>query len=131
MDTALDLRLCADGHCLTARRRARELTRLFDEHLRPHSLRTTRFSLLAALALSDGATVNRLADALGVERATLARSTAILERRGWVKSDTSRDARVRPISPTESGRRKLEAPSLLGRRQTPLRCNSVTLRSPR
>jgi DNA-binding MarR family transcriptional regulator len=109
MDTAIDLRFCADCHCLAARRRARELTRLFDEHLRPHGLRATQFSVLAVLALSGGATVNRLADALGVERTTLSRSTAILEQRGWVKSDTSRDARMRPISLTESGRQKLES----------------------
>jgi len=109
MDTAIDLRLCADCHCLAARRCARELTRLFDEHLRPHGLRATQFSVLAVLALSGGATVNRLADALGVERTTLSRSTAILERRGWIKSDTSRDARVRPISLTASPRQKLEA----------------------
>src|SRR5437867_12576677 len=109
MDTAFDLRLCADCHCLAARRRARELTRLFDEHLRPHGLRATQFSVLAMLALGGGATVNRLADALGVERTTLSRSTAILEQRGWVKSDTSSDARMRPISLTESGRRKLES----------------------
>jgi len=109
MDTAMDLSLCADCHCLAARRRARELTRLFDEHLRPHGLRATQFSVLAVLALSGGATVNRLADALGVERTTLSRSTALLEQRGWVKSDTSSDARMRPISLTASGRQKLES----------------------
>ena len=81
MDTAIDLRLCADCHCLAARRRARELTRFFDEHLRPHGLRATQFSVLAVLALSGGATVNRLDDTLGVECTTLSRSTAILERR--------------------------------------------------
>ena len=109
MDTAIDLRLCADCHCPAARRQARELTRLFDEHLRPHGLRATQFSVLAVLALSGGATVNRLADALGVERTTLSRSTAILEQRGWVKSDTSSDARMRPLSLTEAGRQKLES----------------------
>ncbi len=108
MNAAIDLRLCAGCHCLSARRSAREITRIFDEHLRPHGLRATQFSVLVMLALSGAMPVNRLADALGVERTTLTRSAAILERRRWVKSDTAADARLRPIRLTESGRRKLE-----------------------
>ncbi|HEX9490590.1 MAG TPA: MarR family winged helix-turn-helix transcriptional regulator [Stellaceae bacterium] len=107
MAATINLQLCADCHCLAARRNAREITRLFDERLRPHGLRTTQFSVLALLALGGGASVNRVADALGVERTTLTRSTTILERRGWVKSDASDDARVRPLRLTESGKRKL------------------------
>ncbi len=109
MTVAIDLRLCADCHCLAARRHAREVTRLFDEHLRPHGLRATQFSVLVMLALGGAAPVSRLADALGVERTTLTRSAAILERRGWVKSDAAADARVRPLRLTQSGRRKLES----------------------
>jgi DNA-binding MarR family transcriptional regulator len=109
MGASIDLRRCAGCHCLAARRRARELTRLYDEHLRRHGLRATQFSVLAALALGGGAAVHRLADALGMDRTTITRSTAILERRGWVKSEASRDARVRPLKLTASGRRKLEA----------------------
>src|ERR1700746_1739432 len=105
MTDPVDLSLCADCHCLAARRSARKITRIFDEHLRPHGLRATQFSVLAALALGGGTPVSRLADALGIERTTLTRSTAILERRGWAESDPSGDARMRPIKLTRSGRR--------------------------
>ncbi len=62
----------------------------------------------AAKRLSGAMPVNRLADALGVERTTLTCSAAILKRRRWVRSEASADARLRPIRLTESGRRKLE-----------------------
>jgi DNA-binding MarR family transcriptional regulator len=65
--------------------------------------------VLAALALGGRIPVSRLAVALGIERTTLTRSTAILEWRGWAESDASGDARVRPIKLTRSGRCKLEA----------------------
>ncbi|MFB9807040.1 hypothetical protein ACFFQF_18180 [Haladaptatus pallidirubidus] len=47
----MDFSATKDCHCLAARRRAREITRLYEEKLRPHGLRATQFSVLAALAL--------------------------------------------------------------------------------
>jgi DNA-binding MarR family transcriptional regulator len=109
MKPALDLHSCTDCHCLAARRLARELTRAYDARLRPHGLRATQFSVLVALAATGGAPMNRLADALGMERTTLTRSVAILERRGWVRSGSASDARERRLQLTPAGRRKLEA----------------------
>src|SRR5260221_5972440 len=106
MAATINLQLCADCHCLAARRNAREITRLFDERLRPHGLRTTQFSVLALLALGGGASVNRVADALGVERTTLTRSTTILERRGWGKNDAPPHAPVGPPRPARTRQRK-------------------------
>jgi DNA-binding MarR family transcriptional regulator len=99
----------AECHCLAARRRARRITRLYDKHLRPYGLRATQFSVLAALSTGSAVPLSRLADFLGMERTTLTRSAAVLERRGWIESDAAADARVRPIRLTKSGRRKLEA----------------------
>ena len=109
MNRRPDIAACRGCLCLAARRRAREITRIYDAHLRPHGLRATQFSLLAALALGDGTPVVRLADALGLERTTLTRGAAILERHGWIASEAAGDARLRPMRLTATGRQKLES----------------------
>lgn len=108
MSDPVDLSVCRDCHCLAARRNAREITRLFEEELRPHGLRATQFSVLAALALRGPTPVGELAEALGVERTTLTRSAAVLERNGWVGRARAEDARERPLRLSRAGRRKVE-----------------------
>jgi DNA-binding MarR family transcriptional regulator len=109
MVAALDLSACRRCHCLAARRRARELTRLYERRLRPHRLRATQFSVLAALAIKGSAQVTELARVLGLERTTLTRIAAVLERNGWVITAASEDARERRLRLTAAGRRKLVA----------------------
>ena len=108
MKAAVDLAACKECRCLAARRRAREITRLFEEKLRPHGLRATQFSILAALALKGPAPVGDLAEVLGLERTTLTRSAALLERNGWAGAGRSDDGREHPLRLTPAGRRKLE-----------------------
>ncbi len=108
MNAGLDLSVCKGCHCLAARRHARAVTRLFEEKLRPHGLRATQFSVLAALALKGPAPVKELAEILGLERTTLTRIGAVLERNGWVTTAPSEDGRERPFRLTPAGRRKLE-----------------------
>ena len=82
---SVDLSLCTQCHCLAARRRARAVTRHFEAALRRHGLRATQFSILAALALGGPMKMGALARRLGLERTTLTRSAALLERDGWVR----------------------------------------------
>ena len=109
MDEPLDLRQCALCHCLAARRRARAITRLFEARLRPHGLRATQFSILAALALIGPRRMSELAARLGLERTTLTRGAAVLEGRGWVAGEATRDRRERLLRLTPEGRQHLEA----------------------
>ena len=76
--------------------------------MRPHGLRATQFSILAALALKGVTPVRELADLLGLERTTLTRSAVLLERNGWVRAGWSGDAREHPLELTSAGRAKLE-----------------------
>lgn len=108
MESTADLAATRGCHCLAARRKARAITRLYEEKLRPHGLRATQFSILAALALKGPTPIGELAELLGLERTTLTRTAARLERNGWVGSATSADARERPLRLTAAGRRKLE-----------------------
>lgn len=98
-----------DCRCLAARRTARAITRMYEARLRPHGLRATQFSILAALALKGPTPVTELAKALGLERTTLTRSSGLLEEKGWVRGAASEDAREHLLKLTPVGRRTLEA----------------------
>lgn len=104
----VDLSATKTCHCLAARRRARAITRLYEEKLRPHGLRASQFSILAALSLKGPTLITELAELLGFERTTVTRSTAVLARNGWVRDADTDDARERPLAVTAAGRRKLE-----------------------
>ena len=106
---SVDLSLCTQCRCLAARREARAITRHFEARLRAHGLRATQFSILAALALAGPKPMGELAELLGLERTTLTRSAALLERDGWVSAEPSEDRRAHPLRLTEPGRRKLDA----------------------
>jgi DNA-binding MarR family transcriptional regulator len=108
MPAAIDISHTRACHCLAARRQARAISRIYEQRLRPHGLRATQFSVLAALAIKGPTPVRELADLLGLERTTLTRVGAPLERQGWIRADRAADARVRPLRLTPAGRRKLE-----------------------
>lgn len=108
-NSGVDLTPTRKCHCLVARREARELTRLYDDRLRPHGLRATQFTILAALAQIGPALVTELADVLGLQRTSLTRSADVLEREGWIEEAPSDDGRERPLRLTADGREKVEA----------------------
>lgn len=108
MPSSVDLVETRACPCLAARRRARTITRHFDAFLRPHGLRSTQFSILAALAQRGPTGRSRLAEGLGLERTTLTRSAATLTRQGWIETLGTDDARERPLALTEAGRRALD-----------------------
>lgn len=104
----MDLSATRDCHCLAARRRAREITRQYEEKLRPHGLRATQFSILAALSQTGPIPLSELADVLGLERTSLTRSANRLATEGWVTDADADDARVRTLRLTPAGRETLE-----------------------
>lgn len=106
--SGVDLSPTRNCHCLAARREARELTRLYEEKLRPHGLRATQFSILAALALKGPTLITELADVLGLERTSLTRSAGVMEGNRWIEDAPSDDGRKRPLQLTDEGRRKVE-----------------------
>ncbi len=101
------LRATRECACLAARKHARLLTREFDRKLRPHGLRSTQFSVLAALVQTGPILLGDLADLLGLDRTTLTRGVAILEKRGWAATAGATDARTRPLQITDAGTQRL------------------------
>lgn len=88
--TVVDLSATEHCHCLAARKRAREITRLYEEKLRLHDLRATQFSVLAALALKGPTPLGELADVLGLERTSLTRTANRMEDDGWLTGPSRR-----------------------------------------
>lgn len=94
-------------HCLAARKHARELTRRYEAALRPFGLRTTQFSVLAALVQTGPLALSKLADLLGLERTSLTRIAGVMERDGRISIIQGEDERVRVLSITSTGERVL------------------------
>lgn len=95
-------------HCLSIRKRARELTRRYEAALRRHGLKATQFSVLAALVQTGPVPMTRLADMLGLERTTLTRVANVMARQTWLSINVSRqDKRMQILSVTPSGESKL------------------------
>ncbi len=93
--------------CLHVRKAARAVTQLYDEVLQPTGLRSTQFNLLVAVALAGEAPVTRLAEALVMDRTTLARNLKPLESQGLLTIDAGTDRRRHLVRLTERGRQAL------------------------
>jgi DNA-binding MarR family transcriptional regulator len=96
--------------CTTLRKASRAVARLYEGHLAEAGLSATQFAILRALERRDGGTGNLrpLADELVMERTSLYRAIAPLERDGLVVTEADgSDARARRASLTEAGRARI------------------------
>jgi DNA-binding MarR family transcriptional regulator len=96
--------MCA---CQKVRIAARAVTRAYDEVLRPTGLRSTQFTVLVAASVAAGIPLNRLATVLGLERTTLTRSLAGMEKEGLIRVE-SVDGRTRNVVLTQAGKERLD-----------------------
>jgi len=107
----IDLELCrrAAETCTAhnLRKATRAVSGLFDEAMRPTGIRISQFGVLVALALAEEATVSKLARLLDLDRTTMTRNLAPLERQGLVASAAGDDARNRHLRLTEEGKATL------------------------
>lgn len=94
--------------CTRVRRLDRALTQLYDDALAPSGLRVTQYALLSKLAALGPVPLTRIADELAVERTTLTRNLAPLQRDGLVRVAPGPDRRTRLADLTDLGRAALE-----------------------
>ncbi|MDB6079026.1 MAG: transcriptional regulator, MarR family [Akkermansiaceae bacterium] len=94
-----------DEVCLAfnLRRASRLVSQVYDDAYRFMGLRNTQFSLLYALTKVQPATVQELAKQLDVERTTLTRNLAPLEKDGFLTVTRGEDQREKRIELTEKG----------------------------
>ncbi len=94
--------------CQKARETSRKITRIYDEVLQPAGIKTTQFTMLAAISLQDDATLTKLAEVLGMDRTTLSRNLKPLERSGLVEVSAEGYRRARSASITSKGVKVME-----------------------
>ena len=101
----LDLRHCMSNNL---QKTARAVSRVYAEEMRPAGLTRAQFPILGVLNALGPLAMRDIAQRLYMERTTLTRHLKPLEDAGFVNRPPSEtDARVRLISITAAGRRKL------------------------
>jgi len=83
-------RTCAD---FNLRRATRLVSQTFDRALKPSGLKITQFSLLVSACMNPNLILHKLARLMGMDRTTLSRNLAILERKGLVILERGEDRR--------------------------------------
>ena len=94
--------------CHRIRMASRAVTRSYDDALRPVGLRATQVSLLAATALEGALSITALAGVVGMDRSTLTRNLAPLEKEGLLSVGSEGWRRSRTLNITAKGRARLQ-----------------------
>lgn len=94
-------------NCLSLRQASRRVTQLYDQALAPLDLRATQLSMLRTIDQLGPTTLNALAEAMVMDRATLGHNVRPLQARGLVRLVVGRDRRSREVSLTQKGRKTL------------------------
>lgn len=66
------------------RKATRAMARIYDEALARHGMTTAQFSILRSISRAEPLALSRLAEAQEMDRSSLYRALAPLEKRGWV-----------------------------------------------
>ncbi|MEN8374625.1 MAG: MarR family winged helix-turn-helix transcriptional regulator [Gemmatimonadota bacterium] len=94
--------------CSALRQATRAVSRHYEACLAPAGVTVTQYSILRYLQREGASPLRRVADALELERTSLYRAMATLERDGLVESRVDpEDARVKQAELTETGGRKI------------------------
>jgi DNA-binding MarR family transcriptional regulator len=104
MDDDFDLCLV-----LNTRMAARAVTRRADRKLRGFGVTAAQFNILGALSSHPGRSITDTANALAMDRTTLSRNLALLERKGLVASAPAGRGNGRLGALTEQGREAFDA----------------------
>src|SRR5271170_6761404 len=105
-------------HCAVLRKASRHVSQVYDTALAPTGLKTTQFSLLAAIDRGEDAltSMRELAEVMVMDRSTLGRNLRPLEKQTFIRITSNKDdARSRHVQLTHKGRSKLEEARALWR----------------
>ncbi len=84
-------------------RAARALNRRYDERLRPFGVTVAQFAVLAMLDQHRGETISALADRIAMDRTSLSRNLALLERKRLVRKEPTSHGNARSCELTDEG----------------------------
>ena len=101
--------LLAECACFDLRKAARAVSRMYDDFLRGEGINITQFSLLRLIQAEGELSISTFGRYMVMERTSITRALAPLERDGLIASRPGADKRVRVVSLTAKGRKVLEA----------------------
>lgn len=93
--------------CTSLRKASRAVTRVYEQAMEGTGLTITQFAILRHLARLGTMPLSRLADALVMDRTSLYRALAPMERQGWIVI-AGRGGRVKDASLSAEGRATME-----------------------
>lgn len=94
--------------CTALRKAARAVSRVYDDALSGTGMTIAQFSVLRHVARGGEMPLSRLAEALVMDRTSLYRALAPLERQGWIAIAKASRGRARIASLTEAGQAAME-----------------------
>ena len=111
-DTAMaidDVSQIIANKCIAMRVRLlnRVVTKIYDDCLRSHGLRTAQQNILVAVSLMKLATPSKLEERLSLDKSTVSRNIERMRRRGWIAFVSGKDARSHHLQVTADGMKLL------------------------
>ena len=100
--------LLAECACFDLRKATRTVSRMYDEFLRDRGLNNTQFSLLRLIRAEKELSISTLGRYMAMDRTSIIRALAPLERDGLIDSRPGADKRIRIVSLTNKGRKLVE-----------------------
>jgi DNA-binding MarR family transcriptional regulator len=94
--------------CTNLRRTARAISNIYDAALAPTGIKITQFSLLRAVQRHEPIAISVLAEEMALDRTTLARNLAPLQRDRLLALSAGSDQRVTEVRLTNAGRDAIE-----------------------
>jgi len=100
--------LLTECACFDLRRATRAVSRMYDDFLRDEGLNVTQFSLLRLIYVEKELSISTLGRYMVMDRTSITRALAPLERDGLIRSRSGADKRIRIISVTNKGRKLVD-----------------------
>ena len=94
--------------CTNLRRASRAISNIYDAALAPTGIKITQFSLLRAVERNEPIAISVLAEEMALDRTTLARNLALLQREGLIHLSAGEDQRVTEVRLTLAGRKAIK-----------------------
>ena len=101
--------LLTECACFDLRRTTRAVSRMYDDFLRDAGLNITQFSLLRLICVEKDLSISTLGRYMVMDRTSITRALAPLERDRLIYSRAGADKRIRIISVTNKGRKLIES----------------------
>ena len=93
---------------LNTRMAARAITRLGDQRLKQFGVTAAQFNILGSIVMRPNRSISEMAHDLAMERTTLSRNLALLERKGLIGSAVTSEGKAHVYELTRSGREIFE-----------------------